>query len=439
MEEEKSLAGPRTKLVGGAAFTAGTCEVQLARGGEELSDSPTDRARGGGASEVELVPAKEPAAGSGARADADGDLLVRLGRGGFYPRSPLLRALRLCAWLCACALLLPLWAACAAAEALVAGQGSLRCKMAAWRFVSLVWDDAIVATCALLPSSYGGHAIWCFPPSRSNGCCALTIDDAPGRDPLALCELLDVLRDAGAAATFFVTTDYAECLADDAASARLERAAKAEWRLAVRAALRRAVAEGHELAHHMPKDMPYAQLCERDEGAFRAELARAERVLRAVHADARGAADAPPGARGADGAAAPHGCWFRPPSAVLSARMASIVRGCGYRIVLCDAYSADPWIDGGAAPLPHVTAFHAAWLGCAMQPGSIAVMHTPERESRRQTIGTVRALLPALAAKGLRAVTLSQLAAEVLAGGAEPEELAAPVHGARLGSASGGL
>jgi len=94
--------------------------------------------------------------------------------------------------------------------------------------------------------------------------------------------------------------------------------------------------------------------------------------------------------------------------------MAQIVRGLGYRIALCDAYSADPWIDGGGAPSAHACRFHARWLGTTMRSGSIAVLHTPERAARRQTLEAVRQLLPALQAKGLRAVTLTELADEVL-------------------------
>ncbi|KAG8465716.1 hypothetical protein KFE25_005286 [Diacronema lutheri] len=418
LEEHDAPARQRTKLFGGDDRAA---ERAASDGGAWAS--PTG---------IELLPVADTAASAApADADADGALLVRLGRGGFAQRSACERLLRLSAWLCACAALLPLWAACAAAERCVAGRGSLRSKMVAWRFVALVWHDAIVVACALLPASYGSHAIWCFPPGASGGCCALTVDDAPGRDPEALCELLDALREAGARATFFVTTDYAEGLVDDAASAALPPSAKAEWRARVAAALRRLVREGHELAHHMPQDRPYAGLCARDEGAFRAELARAERVLRAVAADARTpTAERPPDeaapaaavsrGAGADAVGAGvsgagvSGRWFRPPSAVLSARMAAIVRHAGYRIVLCDAYSADPWIDGGAAPRAHVCRFHAEWLSGAMRAGSIAVLHTPERAARRQTIDAVRALVPALRAKGLRCVTLSELAQRVL-------------------------
>jgi hypothetical protein len=166
----------------------------------------------------------------------------------------------------------------------------------------------------------------------------------------------------------------------------------------------------------MPADRPYAALCARDEPAFCAALARTAAVLSAIAADARAppAGCAEPAASAAVAARAV-GRWYRPPSAVLSARMAALLAAAGYRIALCDAYSADPWIDGGGAPAAAVCEWHGRWLGEAMGAGSIAVMHAPERAARAQTAGALRVLLPRLRARGLEPVTLSDLADHVLA------------------------
>jgi peptidoglycan/xylan/chitin deacetylase (PgdA/CDA1 family) len=161
----------------------------------------------------------------------------------------------------------------------------------------------------------------------------------------------------------------------------------------------------------MPADMSYAALCASDEATFVAELGRSDLALRGLVADASAGAAQAGAHRGAV-----LGRWWRPPNAVLTERMATIAQAAGYRITLGDYYTQDPWIDGGAAPAAHVRRFHARWLSAVMRSGSIAVMHTPERAARRQTIDVVRALLPARRGKGLRAVTLTELADAVLEG-----------------------
>jgi len=100
-----------------------------------------------------------------------------------------------------------------------------------------------VSACALLPASHG-RAVWAFPPELAERRMrAHHRRCAPGRDPAALYELLDALRAGGARATFFVTAGYAECLPDD--TGMRQALVKAEWRAAMRAALRQLMREGY--------------------------------------------------------------------------------------------------------------------------------------------------------------------------------------------------
>jgi hypothetical protein len=237
---------------------------------------------------VELLPAATwPASADRlAELDAEGLLLEELGTGGLTRRPLLVRAARLGAWL-ACALALaPPWLVCALSERLLSAGRSQRCKMAAWWFVSLVFDDALVMVASLRPRSYG-RMVYAFPRAFAGSACALTIDDAPGRDPAAFAQLLDILKRERAAVTFFVTSDYVEGLVDDAHTRTCSAGERAAWRAQVRQVMVRALREGHELANHMPADRVYVRECAREPAQFRSELRRRDAVLQAL-ADERG-------------------------------------------------------------------------------------------------------------------------------------------------------
>lgn len=312
------------------------------------------------------------------------EAVVSHGRGGICQRPLVMRVASLVMWLVvACVAVLPwmCW--------MLLTRG-VRAKAAAWVFIDFVWDDILFLGTALSAASYG-KCIWGFAPEASRRLCALTIDDGPGRDLDATEALLDALRDGGIKSTFFITSDYVELSADK------ER---------VHRVMERMVAEGHELANHMPADKPYVLDCARDPTGFVAELERTEAIIATFQRAGRVPSDAPPSERGFK--------WFRPPSALLSTTMASLLRDRGYLIALANAYSADPWIDERCqSPTRQAEEWHARFLARRMQAGSIAVIHTPERDMRRQTVGVVQGLAPLLQAKGLRAVTLSELAMAV--------------------------
>mmetsp|Transcript_22478 Transcript_22478/g.50641 ORF Transcript_22478/g.50641 Transcript_22478/m.50641 type:complete len:263 (+) Transcript_22478:21-809(+) len=194
--------------------------------------------------------------------------------------------------------------------------------------------------------------------------CAITIDDTPGHDLDAFREMLDILREHGARCTLFVIADENVMSPE---GARL---------------LRQAVDDGHELANHGAEDAPMVSW-PRDR--VTAALATWEtRVQAAVSGTA---------AR-----------WFRAPCGLMSTTMASVVAEQGYTSVLCDVYSDDPGIDN--AP------FHTAMLLKGMKDGSVAVLHAPDRPSRRQTLDVLREALPELTKRGFRTTTLSELFAD---------------------------
>jgi len=101
-------------------------------------------------------------------------------------------------------------------------------------------------------------------PPRIRGQVALAIDGAPCRsrfaDDAMVREVLAVLKEFDAHATFFVSTDYVRGYED---------------------LMREAIAQGHEVANRCPEDRSYAQ---DSEAEFEAELLRAETVCSTLRA-----------------------------------------------------------------------------------------------------------------------------------------------------------
>lgn len=190
---------------------------------------------------------------------------------------------------------------------------------------------------------------------------ALTIDDGP--DASTTPAILDVLARHRAQATFFLIT---ENVADN------------------EALVRRLLAEGHEIGNHLTRDEPSIDL---PPDRFRAELTRAHQTLSAFGPIR----------------------WFRPGGGRSTAEMRSEARQLRYRTALGDVYPFDVHI-------PSVTwiRFHVVTL---VRPGSIIVLHDRGPRGRR-TAEALDRLLPALAARGYRVVTLTALVAE--ADAAEP-------------------
>ena len=181
---------------------------------------------------------------------------------------------------------------------------------------------------------------------------ALTLDDGPDRETTD--EILSVLAEHGARATFFLIS---------------ERVAGNE------SLVSRIVDAGHELGNHMTKDEPSIDLTP----------AEFERALR--EADAALSRFAPL-----------H--WMRPGSGWYDETMVSIARSHGYRIALASIYPYDATI-----PFPVFSTWH---ILRNVRPGAIIALHDGGERGRR-TAAVLRDVLPALKARGYRAVTLSEL------------------------------
>ena len=181
----------------------------------------------------------------------------------------------------------------------------------------------------------------------------LTLDDGP--DPLGTPALLDVLARHGATATFFLLGERA-----DAHPELVERI----------------VAGGHELGNHGMRDAPGIEL---GEAAFVRDLRAAERELTAFQPELR---------------------WYRPGSAWYDDAMVEAARRHGYTLALGSVYPFDAQIED--------TSFASWWLRTGADPGDVIVLHDgPQRGLRAARVLDV--VLPDLAAKGMRGVTLGEL------------------------------
>jgi peptidoglycan-N-acetylglucosamine deacetylase len=181
---------------------------------------------------------------------------------------------------------------------------------------------------------------------------ALTFDDGP--HPGTTPQLLDVLRRHGARATFFLIGERV--------------AAHGEL-------VGRIVAEGHEIANHLMRD-ERSVLVPGDR--FRRDLAEVNQLL-TRYGPVR---------------------WFRPGSGFYTPRMLRSAAGLGLRAVLGTLVAAHTGGPGDEAI--------AGDLVDAVRPGSIVVLH--EGTARRSGVAaTTDELLTSLAARGLRAVTVSEL------------------------------
>lgn len=189
---------------------------------------------------------------------------------------------------------------------------------------------------------------------------ALTLDDGPSE---ATPEILDVLDDFGARATFFVI------------GAQVERHPELA---------RRIVDEGHELGHHMMADEPSIRLAP---DAFRARFREMDEVL-----DGLGGSTV-----------------FRPASGWYDRRMVAEAARLGYRTVLGSVYPFDAQL-----PFP---GWAAGYVRRNVRPGAVIVLHDgPERGPRTARI--LREVLADLVARGYRIVPVSELLAVPIPSGA---------------------
>lgn len=203
------------------------------------------------------------------------------------------------------------------------------------------------------------------------GCVALTIDDGFCRQSPDCCLAEDVrtlLQAHGARATFMVCSDYLRGFEAEA---------------------RRLLADGCELGNH----------CAADGVDYSAQpLHEIHPVVETTTREIEAALAAPGHVR-----------WFRAPQGLYSAAMRATVHKLGLRHALADCYCDDFMHDDPK--------WVAATLLRQARAGSIVLLHMPERGRCEHNLGALRLLLAGLEARGLRAVTLSELAALAEGGG----------------------
>jgi peptidoglycan/xylan/chitin deacetylase (PgdA/CDA1 family) len=188
---------------------------------------------------------------------------------------------------------------------------------------------------------------------RTDKVVALTIDDGP--DSATTPELMRILAANNARATFFLISGN---LPDNDTL------------------VRRLVREGHEIGNHFSKNEASIGLSPRE---FVASFLTADSALRKF-TPVR---------------------WVRPGSGHYNTRMIKTFKEYGYHCALGSVYPFDPQI-----PFPS----YAFWLiRRSVRPGSIIILHDGGYKGRN-TIKTLQAVLPDLARRGYRVVTLSELA-----------------------------
>jgi peptidoglycan/xylan/chitin deacetylase (PgdA/CDA1 family) len=181
---------------------------------------------------------------------------------------------------------------------------------------------------------------------------ALTLDDGP--DPHTTQKILDVLKENGAQATFFLITDHIE--GNEQLVAQI-------------------LEQGNELGNHGVKDEASIGL---EEEEFERKFLEADEVL-SQFTDVR---------------------WFRPGSGVYDQEMLKVVESHGCQTVLGSVHPLDPQIPSAV--------FSVWYVLQNVQPGSIIILH--DRESRGERTAAVLAeVLPELSQRGFHVVTLSEL------------------------------
>ena len=183
---------------------------------------------------------------------------------------------------------------------------------------------------------------------------ALTIDDGP--DPVMTSKILDVLRQHGARATFFLVTEPIP--GNEEMVARI-------------------VEEGHELGNHLMTDEPSIKVAPRE----------FERQLMAAHDTLSRYSDVG---------------WFRPGSGWYNTAMLSILRENDYRCALGSVYPFDAQVRSSWFSVQYVL-----WN---VQSGSVIVLHDYGARGER-TVSVLATILPELNRRGLQVVPLSELVA----------------------------
>lgn len=197
-----------------------------------------------------------------------------------------------------------------------------------------------------------------------HGLVALTVDDCfcrQSEEHSMIPQLRELTAKYGAKLTFFLTSDYS----------------KGEWR---ERAIAELVRDGHELANHCQEDREY----DTDSAeSFEAALDDTNAFIKRMTPNSPLK-------------------WFRAPSGNVSNTMHNVLAKKGMTNAMVDCYSNDPHVPRAE--------FIAATLCRFVKHGSIMVVHMPERGFREWDFRAIELTLVKLKERGLRSVTLTELA-----------------------------
>jgi len=203
-----------------------------------------------------------------------------------------------------------------------------------------------------------------FPEVK--GYVALTIDDAPnrlGREASMLPEVMELLRKHDASATFMVMGKFVE--GNEADLVDLLR-------------------DGHELGNHGMVDRPYHK---DSNSSFSEAVEECSCRIRALQREAQVMEDVR---------------WFRAPHGKYTSEMSATLQQKGLTNVMCDTYACCPVIQDSN--------FIGGLLAERANHGSIILIHMPEKGFRDWCFVAMQRLLEDLNQRGLRVVTVSELA-----------------------------
>jgi polysaccharide deacetylase family sporulation protein PdaB len=200
-----------------------------------------------------------------------------------------------------------------------------------------------------------GEVVWEVPTEEK--VIALTFDDGP--DPEDTPQILDLLQQYGAKATFFIIGE------------------KASWYPEL---VKREAAEGHELANHTYKHTYFNGSI--NESNVRDELTRTEEIIYKITGQK------------------PH--LFRPPGGYYSEPLIRIARQEGYMVVMWSWHiNTMDWNTPGVDRITQKVLSNA-------RNGDIVLFHDYV-EGKTQTIEALQRILPELTRRGYRFVTISDL------------------------------
>lgn len=220
----------------------------------------------------------------------------------------------------------------------------------------------------VLTSAFGSHIAWVYRCNRmAEKKVALTFDDGP--HPKQTSQILDILKEYGVRATFFMVGENAERYPD---------------------LVKRIRDEGHEIGNHT---YSHAQATKTDLSHIEEELLRCESVIERI-SDVR-----------------PR--LFRPPCGAIEAELGELCESLGYRVVLWSVDTRD-WCHIPSAEI-------AEKVVSGIKDGDIILMHD-YIGSNSPTPEALKKIIPALIARGYEFTLVSDL----LEIGSQAEPIAYP-------------